>query len=107
MALTALLCCGAGVAQAASQSRAATEAALPSRPATEAASPGPEMRHDLRNTAFSPILAAYHGEEPWTFVTAGGIFGTPVIGADGTVYVGPRTAPSTCWAPAAGCAGES
>ncbi len=54
----------------------------------DAASPWPEMRHDSRNTGASTIVARYRGEKPWTFRTGRGIFSTPVIGADGTVYVG-------------------
>ena len=30
-------------------------------------SPWPEMRHDRRNTAASPVEAAYHGDRPWGF----------------------------------------
>lgn len=51
-------------------------------------SPWPEMRHDERNTGASPIVARYHGDRPWAFKTGRGIFSTPVIGADGTAYVG-------------------
>jgi outer membrane protein assembly factor BamB len=46
------------------------------------------MRHDSRNSGFSPIVARYHGDRPWFLRTGRGIFSTPVIGADGTVYVG-------------------
>ncbi len=48
----------------------------------------PEMRHDLRNTGSSTIVAGYHGDRPWTYFTARGIFSTPIIGGGGTVYVG-------------------
>ena len=51
-------------------------------------SPWPEMRHDMRNTAQSPIRANYRGDRPWSFKTQRGIFSTPVIGADGTAYIG-------------------
>jgi outer membrane protein assembly factor BamB len=54
----------------------------------QAADPWPEMRHDSRNTGASPIIARYHGDRPWMFHTGRGIFSTPVIGADGTVFVG-------------------
>jgi len=53
-----------------------------------ATSPWPEMRHDSRNTGLSPIAARYRGDRPWAFRTGRGIFSTPVIGPDGTVYVG-------------------
>jgi outer membrane protein assembly factor BamB len=46
------------------------------------------MRHDLRNTGASSIVARYRGDRPWAFRTGRGIFSTPVIGGDGTVYVG-------------------
>ena len=47
------------------------------------------MRRDRRNTARSPIRARYRrGERPWAFRTGKGVFSTPVIGGDGTVYVG-------------------
>ena len=51
-------------------------------------SPWPLFRRDQRNTGASPIRAKYHGDRPWAFRTAKGIFSTPVIGGDGTVYVG-------------------
>ncbi len=52
------------------------------------ASPWPEMRHDPRNTGLSSIVGRYRGDRPWTFRTGRGIFSTPVIGGDGTIYVG-------------------
>ena len=66
---------------------------LPSRPygyetPVEAESPWPLFRRDRRNTGRSPIAAAYHGDKPWSFRTGKGIFSTPVIGADNTIYVG-------------------
>ena len=61
--------------------------AVPSVP-LDASSPWPEMRHDSRNTGLSPIVARYHGDLPWAFRTGRGIFSTPVIGGDGTIYVG-------------------
>ena len=74
----------------------------------DASSPWPEMRHDSRNTGVSPIVARYHGDRPWAFRTGRGIFSTPVIGGDGTVYVG--SADTYFYAhpaPTAGCAGGS
>jgi outer membrane protein assembly factor BamB len=53
-----------------------------------AGSPWPEMRRDSRNTGSSPIRGRYRGDRPWSFRTGRGIFSTPVIGDDGTVYVG-------------------
>jgi len=54
----------------------------------QSSSPWPEMRRDSRNTGSSPVRAAYRGDRPWAFATARGIFSTPVIGGNGTVYVG-------------------
>jgi outer membrane protein assembly factor BamB len=54
----------------------------------QASSPWPEMRRDSGNTGSSPIRGRYRGDRPWSFATARGIFSTPVIGGNGTVYVG-------------------
>ena len=54
----------------------------------QARSPWPEMRHDHRNTASSPVRGRYHDDRPWAFRTGKGIFSTPFVGGDGTVYVG-------------------
>lgn len=54
----------------------------------DAASPWPEMRHDSRNTGATQTVAHYFGDHPWAFATGRGIFSTPVLGGDGTVYVG-------------------
>ena len=54
----------------------------------QAKSPWPEMRRDSRNTASSPIHGRYRGDRPWKFATKRGIFSTPVIGGDDTIYVG-------------------
>ncbi len=51
-------------------------------------SPWPEMRRDSRNTASSPVRGRYRGGRPWAFATKRGIFSTPVIGGDDTIYVG-------------------
>ncbi len=66
--------------------------AVPVSPAaaspTQAGAPWPTMRHDTRNTGRSAIAARWHGDRPWSFATGRGIFSTPVIGADGAIYVG-------------------
>jgi outer membrane protein assembly factor BamB len=67
---------------------AAAATTAPARVPLNAASPWPEMRHDSRNTGNSPIVARYHGDRPWAFQTARGVFSTPVIGGDGTIYIG-------------------
>jgi outer membrane protein assembly factor BamB len=56
---------------------------------TEPGAPWPSMRHDRKNTGRSPIRGRYHrGDRPWSFRTGKGVFSTPVVGADETVYVG-------------------
>jgi len=58
----------------------------------EADAPWPSFRHDRRNTGRSPIVAEYPAgtplDQPWSFETAKGIFSTPIVSGDGTVYVG-------------------
>lgn len=66
---------------------------LPSAPngyanAVHPQSPWPTFRRDHRNTGYSPLPAAYMGDQPWFFQTGKGIFSTPIIGPDGTIYVG-------------------
>src|ERR1700683_5287207 len=56
--------------------------------AVEQSSPWPTMRRDDRNTASSPIVADWYGDRPWQFRTGKGIFSTPVVGGDGTIYIG-------------------
>lgn len=52
-------------------------------------SPWPSMRRDSHNTAFSPIVGTYRpGARPWQFRTGKGIFSTPFVGGDGTIYFG-------------------
>jgi outer membrane protein assembly factor BamB len=56
---------------------------------TEPGSPWPSMRHDRRNTGSSPVRGRYRrGDRPWRFRTGKGVFSTPVIGRDETVYAG-------------------
>ena len=54
----------------------------------QADAPWPTFRRDERNTASSPIRASYSGDAPWSFQTGKGIFSTPVIAGDGTIFVG-------------------
>lgn len=62
-------------------------AAEPQAP-TAPGAPWPTMRHDRRNTGTSMLPANPGAARPWIHQTGRGIFSTPVIGADGTVYVG-------------------
>ena len=56
---------------------------------TQPGSPWPSMRHDSKNSGSSPLRARTRaGDRPWSFVTGKGVFSTPVVGPDETVYVG-------------------
>lgn len=48
----------------------------------------PLFRYDQRNTGSSPQPAIFNGNVPWMFQTGKGIFSTPVIDRDGTIYIG-------------------
>jgi outer membrane protein assembly factor BamB len=54
----------------------------------DAGSPWPKFRRTSRQTGRSPLRPRLEGGHLWTFQTGKGIFSTPVIGGDGTVYVG-------------------
>ena len=46
--------------------------------------------HDSKHTGQSPYVGAQSSNLKWTFKTGGSIESSPVIGADGTVYIGSR-----------------
>lgn len=50
-------------------------------------SPWPKFRRDAEGTSSTPLVPTTGGLR-WTFATGKGIFSTPVVAADGTVYVG-------------------
>ena len=76
--------CALGVALALALLPAAARAAdAPLAPG----SPWPKFRGDLAQTGRASVAPRLAGA-PWTFHTGKGIFSSPVIGADGTVYVG-------------------
>jgi outer membrane protein assembly factor BamB len=51
--------------------------------------PWPQFRRTRDNNARSPVIPDRRIQSrPWAFQTKKGIFSTPVIGSDGTVYVG-------------------
>jgi len=52
------------------------------------ASPWPKFRRDAAQTGATPLTLTDDGAAPWVFRTGKGIFSSPVIGADGTVFVG-------------------
>ena len=53
-----------------------------------ATSPWPSFRRTSRNNGRSPVQPRSSGLQPWTFQTGKGMFHAPVIGGDGTVYIG-------------------
>ncbi len=66
---------------------------LPSQPngyavPVQADSPWPTFRRDEHNSGASPLPAVYAGDQPWFFQTGKGLFVTPVIDGNGTIYVG-------------------
>jgi outer membrane protein assembly factor BamB len=66
---------------------AATPAAAPAQ--TQPGAPWPSMRHDARNTGASELVPRIDRRaRPWSHRTGRGVFSTPVVGPDGTVYVG-------------------
>ncbi len=51
-------------------------------------SPWPTFRRDQRNTGGAAFPATYAGDAPWAFQTGKDVSATPIVGADGSVYVG-------------------
>ncbi|MCA9521984.1 MAG: PQQ-binding-like beta-propeller repeat protein, partial [Myxococcales bacterium] len=51
-------------------------------------SPWPKFRRNALQNGRSPVRPQDSGRAPWQFQTGKGIFSTPVIGGDGTVYIG-------------------
>jgi len=51
-------------------------------------SPWPKFRHDAAQTGAAPFSLCDDGRSFWSFKTGKGIFSSPVIGADGTIYIG-------------------
>ncbi len=54
----------------------------------QSGSPWPIYRRTTRNSASSPLCADFQGDSPWFFQTGKGIFSTPIIDAQGVIYVG-------------------
>lgn len=50
--------------------------------------PWPMHRHDLRHTGRSPYAGSQTNGIKWTFQTGAAISSSPVIGIDGTIYLG-------------------
>lgn len=51
-------------------------------------SPWPKFRHDARQTGATQRVLSDDGSPLWVFPTGKGIFSSPVVAGDGTVYVG-------------------
>jgi outer membrane protein assembly factor BamB len=51
-------------------------------------SPWPKFRRDAAQTGSTPLVLTDDGAAPWEFRTEAGIFSSPVVGGDGTIYVG-------------------
>jgi outer membrane protein assembly factor BamB len=51
-------------------------------------SPWPKFRRDAPQSGRSPVVAVDSGRAPWVFQTGKGVFSSPVIDGDGTVYIG-------------------
>ncbi len=54
----------------------------------QAGSPWPKFRRDANQDGLSPVTPSYSGGAPWAYQTGSGIFSSPVVSADGTVFVG-------------------
>jgi outer membrane protein assembly factor BamB len=54
----------------------------------DALSPWPKFRRTSRQDGRSPVHPSLTGGQLWTFPTGKGIFSSPVVDGDGTVYVG-------------------
>lgn len=54
----------------------------------QAGSPWPKFRGNAAQTALGTVHASQHGGAQWSFATGAGIFSSPIVGADGTVYFG-------------------
>ncbi len=51
-------------------------------------SPWPKFRQNPQQDGVAPVTPSLEGGALWAFPTGKGIFSTPVVGGDGTVYVG-------------------
>lgn len=51
-------------------------------------SPWPKFRRTARQDGRSPVRPTLSGGRLWSYQTGKGIFSSPVVGADGTIYIG-------------------
>lgn len=65
-------------------------AASPAGPSVplQPGSPWPKFRGNAAQTALGTVHASKQGGAQWSFATGAGIFSSPIVGADGTVYFG-------------------
>src|SRR5271170_2990510 len=54
----------------------------------EPGSPWPKFRGNAAQTALGLVHASQDGGAQWAFATGAGIFSSPIVAADGTVYFG-------------------
>ncbi|MHC4184039.1 MAG: hypothetical protein ACYSR0_11900, partial [Planctomycetota bacterium] len=52
--------------------------------------PWPMYRHDLHHTGRSPYVGSQTNDIKWTFQAGTSISSSPVIGIDGTIYIGSK-----------------
>ena len=76
--------CGMSKSPPTSSSDAGMDAGAP----FQAGSPWPKFRHDMAQTGLGTVHASAQGGVQWSFATGAGIFSSPVVGADGTIYFG-------------------
>src|SRR5690349_19103203 len=55
---------------------------------TEHGAPWPKFRGDARQTGRSDVHPTTTGGALWSYKTGKGVFSSPVVAADGTIYVG-------------------
>jgi outer membrane protein assembly factor BamB len=72
------------VAAACSSSHAASGPAAP----FESGSPWPKFRGNAAQTGLGLVHASQQGGQQWSFPTGAGIFSSPIVAADGTIYFG-------------------
>lgn len=87
--VSALLALGASLPAiaVASCSSSAGPAATPSVPLAKE-SPWPKFRGDAAQTGRTERRPQLSDAKPWTFATGKGIFSSPIVAADGTIYLG-------------------
>ncbi len=87
-----LIGCGRSSVNAKAPAGASTmnaSAEVKNRGGLQPGAPWPMFHDNVRHTGLSPYVGSQTGSLKWKFQTGGKIFGSsPVIGSDGTVYIG-------------------